>query len=56
MPNDILAGTSGWSYRSWRGPFFPADVPAARRLEYYATHFTSTDLNDRSFSKRKRRA
>jgi uncharacterized protein YecE (DUF72 family) len=45
MPKDILVGTSGWSYRSWRGPFFPADVPTPRHLEYYATHFTTTELN-----------
>jgi uncharacterized protein YecE (DUF72 family) len=28
----VLIGTSGWSYRSWRGPFFPDDLPA--HLEY----------------------
>ena len=22
----VHIGTSGWSYRSWRGPFFPEDV------------------------------
>jgi uncharacterized protein YecE (DUF72 family) len=24
----VLAGTSGWSYASWRGPFFPTGLPA----------------------------
>jgi uncharacterized protein YecE (DUF72 family) len=43
--NDVLVGTSGWSYRSWRGPFFPGDMPAARHLEYYATRFATTELN-----------
>jgi uncharacterized protein YecE (DUF72 family) len=33
----ILIGTSGWSYRSWRGPFFPDDLPARLHLEFYAT-------------------
>jgi len=42
---DILVGTSGWSYRSWRGPFFPEDLPARRHLEYYAQHFSTTELN-----------
>jgi hypothetical protein len=23
----VLIGTSGWSYRSWRGSFFPDDLP-----------------------------
>jgi uncharacterized protein YecE (DUF72 family) len=41
----ILIGTSGWSYRSWRGPFFPDDVPARLHLEYYAKHFLTTELN-----------
>lgn len=47
MPNDgeTLVGTSGWSYRSWRGLFFPADLPARRHLEFYARHFSTTELN-----------
>jgi uncharacterized protein YecE (DUF72 family) len=43
--NDVLVGTSGWSYRSWRGPFFPEEVPARLHLEYYAKHFQTTELN-----------
>ena len=41
----ILIGTSGWSYRSWRGPFFPTRLPAKRRLEYYASRFETAELN-----------
>jgi uncharacterized protein YecE (DUF72 family) len=41
----ILVGTSGWSYRSWRGPFFPEDVPARLHLEFYAKNFRTTELN-----------
>jgi uncharacterized protein YecE (DUF72 family) len=41
----ILVGTSGWSYRSWRGPFFPQEVPARLHLEFYATRFRTTELN-----------
>jgi uncharacterized protein YecE (DUF72 family) len=41
----ILVGTSGWSYRSWRGPFFPAELPARSHLEYYAERFPTTELN-----------
>lgn len=41
----ILVGTSGWSYRSWRGPFFPPDLPARCHLEYYAERFSTTELN-----------
>jgi uncharacterized protein YecE (DUF72 family) len=47
VPKDrtILIGTSGWSYRSWRGPFFPDDLPVRLHLEYYAKHFLTTELN-----------
>lgn len=41
----LFIGTSGWSYRSWRGPFFPATLPAHRHLDYYAHFFRSTELN-----------
>jgi uncharacterized protein YecE (DUF72 family) len=41
----LRIGTSGWSYRSWRGPFFPEDVPARLHLEFYATQFNTTELN-----------
>ena len=29
-------GTSGWQYPDWRGRLYPAGVPKARWLEYYA--------------------
>jgi uncharacterized protein YecE (DUF72 family) len=41
----ILIGTSGWHYASWRGPFFPAGLPAKQQLQYYASQFLTTELN-----------
>ena len=41
----VLVGTSGWSYASWRGPFFPMGLPAKRQLEYYASQFETVELN-----------
>jgi uncharacterized protein YecE (DUF72 family) len=41
----ILIGTSGWSYRSWRGVFFERSIPVARHLEFYASRFPTTELN-----------
>ncbi|HZP79473.1 MAG TPA: DUF72 domain-containing protein [Pseudolabrys sp.] len=41
----VLIGTSGWSYQSWRGPFFPDDLKSAAHLAFYATHFPTTELN-----------
>jgi uncharacterized protein YecE (DUF72 family) len=42
---DLRIGTSGWSYRSWRGPFFPGDVRVKDHLAYYAGQFNATELN-----------
>jgi uncharacterized protein YecE (DUF72 family) len=41
----ILIGTSGWHYDSWRGPFFPPYLMLKHQLQYYATQFSSTELN-----------
>jgi len=39
-------GCSGWNYTSWRGRFYPADLPVARWLEYYATRFDTVEINN----------
>jgi uncharacterized protein YecE (DUF72 family) len=41
----VLAGTSGWQYRHWRGVFYPADVPQRQWLEYYASQFSTVENN-----------
>jgi len=41
----ILIGTSGWSYSSWRGPFFPKTLSPNAHLEFYAREFPTTELN-----------
>jgi uncharacterized protein YecE (DUF72 family) len=41
----ILVGTSGWSYQSWRGPFFPVQLPAKHHLEFYSSQFETVELN-----------
>ncbi len=41
----ILVGTSGWHYDSWRGPFFPAGLPIKNQLQYYASQFSTAELN-----------
>lgn len=42
----IRIGCSGWQYRHWRGDFYPADLPAARWLEYYAQRFDTVEINN----------
>jgi uncharacterized protein YecE (DUF72 family) len=44
-PIRIHVGTSGWSYASWRGPFFPNEVMVKHHLAYYATQFETAELN-----------
>jgi uncharacterized protein YecE (DUF72 family) len=41
----ILIGTSGWHYESWRGPFFPPELMVKHQLQYYASQFSTTELN-----------
>lgn len=42
----IWIGTSGWQYTSWKGTYYPPDVPQARWLEFYAQHFQTQELNN----------
>ncbi len=39
-------GTSGWHYEHWRGRFYPEKLTKAEWLEFYASHFTTVELNN----------
>lgn len=41
----VHIGCSGWSYRDWRGRFYPEDIPMSRWFEYYASVFDTVELN-----------
>jgi uncharacterized protein YecE (DUF72 family) len=41
----ILVGTSGYNYPEWKGSFYPADLPAAKFLPYYASRFPTVEIN-----------
>src|SRR6266849_2786988 len=41
----IWIGTSGYNYPEWKGSFYPADLPAARMLPYYAERFPTVEIN-----------
>jgi uncharacterized protein YecE (DUF72 family) len=41
----VLIGTSGWHYKSWRGPFYPVGLPVKAQLQYYASQFETAELN-----------
>lgn len=41
-----MLGTSGYSYKEWKGTFYPADLPAAKMLSYYAERFNAVEINN----------
>lgn len=42
----VLIGTSGFSYKEWKGIFYPEDLPAKKYLSFYATKFRTTEINN----------
>jgi uncharacterized protein YecE (DUF72 family) len=42
----ILIGTSGWSYKEWKGSLYPADLPADGMLRHYAARFPTVEINN----------
>jgi uncharacterized protein YecE (DUF72 family) len=38
-------GTSGFQYPAWKGIFYPEKMPAVKMLPFYATQFSSTEVN-----------
>lgn len=38
-------GTSGWAYKSWKGAFYPSDLPQRSHFEFYATQFSTVEIN-----------
>jgi uncharacterized protein YecE (DUF72 family) len=41
----LHVGTSGFSYREWKGSFYPEDLPARRMLAHYAKRFGAVEIN-----------
>jgi uncharacterized protein YecE (DUF72 family) len=42
----VLVGTSGYSYKEWKGPFYPKALPAAEFLRFYAGHLSTVEVNN----------
>ena len=42
----LLAGTSGFSYKEWLGHFYPEKLPASEMLRYYAERFATVEINN----------
>jgi len=43
---EFKVGTSGWHYPHWQGKFYPPDLPRTRWLAFYATRFSTVELNN----------
>lgn len=46
----VRVGLSGWSYDSWRGEFYPQDLPRRRQLAYASRRFSSLEINGSFYS------
>ncbi len=42
----LLAGTSGYAFKEWKGSFYPADLKDDGWLGYYAGRFPSVEINN----------
>ncbi len=42
---DIFAGTSGYSYTTWKGGFYPEKLPQKQMLSYYAGQLPTVESN-----------
>lgn len=42
----IYIGTSGWSYKHWRGTFYPQEIKVKNHFSYYLQHFNTVEINN----------
>ena len=43
---EVRIGCSGWNYKSWRGTFYPRDLPTTKWLGFYASHLDTVEVNN----------
>ena len=42
----LYVGTSGYSYKEWKGTFYPEDLPDKQMLKFYGERFRSVEINN----------
>jgi uncharacterized protein YecE (DUF72 family) len=42
----VLPGTSGFSYKEWKGSFYPEDLPPSEMLRFYASRLPAVEINN----------
>lgn len=52
-PGKVRIGISGWTYRLWRGHFYPEDLPHRQELAYASRVFSSIEINGTFYSLQK---
>lgn len=45
MKDNIHIGTSGWSYKHWKGVFYPPKLKATEWIRFYSDNFRCTEIN-----------
>ncbi len=43
---NLYVGTSGFSYKEWKGTFYPSDLSEKRMLHYYSERFRTVEINN----------
>lgn len=43
---NLHVGTSGYSYKEWKGNFYPEDLPAKEMLAHYAQRLPAVEINN----------
>jgi len=43
---NLYVGTSGYSYKEWKGPFYPEKMPDGDLLKFYGDKFRTVEINN----------
>lgn len=43
---NLFVGTSGFSYKEWKGPFYPDKIPAKQMLAFYGERLPAVEINN----------
>ncbi len=43
---NIFVGTSGFSYKEWKGPFYPESISQNEMLSFYSSRLPSVEINN----------
>ncbi|MBL6616571.1 MAG: DUF72 domain-containing protein [Reyranella sp.] len=49
-PGKVRIGLSGWTYKSWRGRFYPEGLPRKRELAHVGSIFPTVEINGTFYS------